>query len=210
MLTRVSLAAVVLLTLLPAHTIAAGDAIPPAKPFAPEVYKERRTKVMKAMAGGIAVIYARGEEDPDGYRQDSDFFYLTGLNEQGAVLVLSPEERLYKERLFLKPRDLDDERWTGSRPDINASLRLTTGIERIYRTGSPGAAMIGLLQTTATLQLISDPGGIDGPATPEMELYGEVASRLPGGSTKNRPPTLSAPQPGQGPPRRDVRDGAWR
>jgi Xaa-Pro aminopeptidase len=192
MLIRVSLATALLLTILPARTIAAGDAIPPAKPFAPEVYKERRAKVMKAMAGGIAVIYARGEEDPDGYRQDSDFFYLTGLNEEGAVLVLSPEERLTKERLFLKPRNPDDEAWTGGRPDINEALRQSTGIDHIYRTGSLGAAMIGLLQTTSTLLLISDPGGIDAPTTPEMELYGKLASKIPGVSIKNRIDILQA------------------
>src|SRR3989442_9133679 len=101
------LALALALTLLPAR-LPADEPIPPAKPFGPEVYEARRLKLMKALGGGIAVIYARGEEDPDGYRQDSDFYYLTGWNEAGAVLVLSPEERLYKERLFLKPRDPDD------------------------------------------------------------------------------------------------------
>ena len=31
------------------------------------------------MGEGIAVLYARGSEDRDGYRQDSDFYYLTGV-----------------------------------------------------------------------------------------------------------------------------------
>jgi len=188
---RVLALAAVLAIALPS-SLAAEDPIPPAKPFAPEVYSARRAKLMKALGGGIAVLYARGEEDADGYRQDSDFYYLTGLNEAGAVLVLSPEERLYKERLFLKPRNPDDERWTGVRPDIGDSLRRATGIDRISRVGSLGGAMMSLLQTTTTLQMINDPGGPDAPATPEMELYAKLTSRLPGVSIKNRTDLLPA------------------
>jgi len=187
------LASLLALTFLaPSARLLAEEPIPPARPFGPEVYEARRAKLMKALGGGIAVLYARGEEDPDGYRQDSDFYYLTGLNEPGAVLVLSPEERLYKERLFLKPRDPDDERWTGVRPDIGDSLRRATGIERIARAGALGPSMISLLQTTSTLQLISDPGGIDAPASPEMELYGKLSSKLPGVSIRNRTDLLPA------------------
>jgi len=189
--TALALAAAALVLTLPCY-LPADEPIPPARPFDPMVYQARRAKLMKALGGGIAVLYARGEEDADGYRQDPDFYYLTGLNDAGAVLVLSPEERVYKERLFLKPRDPDDERWTGVRPDIGDSLRRTTGIERISRTGALGGSMMGLLQTTGTLYLISDPGGPDSPERPEMELYGKLSSKLPGVSIKNRIDLLPA------------------
>jgi Xaa-Pro aminopeptidase len=52
--------------------------------------------------------------------------------------------------------------------------------------------MMGLLQTTGTLYLISDPGGPDSPARPEMELYGKLSSKLPGVSIKNRTDLLPA------------------
>jgi Xaa-Pro aminopeptidase len=172
--------------------LSAEEPVPPAKPFAPSVYQARRAKLMKALGGGIAVLYARGQEDADGYRQDPDFYYLTGLNDAGAVLVLSPEERVAKERLYLKSRDPDDERWTGVRPDIGDSLRRTTGIERISRTSALGSGMMGLLQTTSTLHLISAPGSPDSPAGPEMELYGKLSSKLPGVSIKNRTDLLPA------------------
>ena len=66
---------------------------PPPEPFPATVYRERRERVMKEMGSGIAVLYARGEEDRDGYRQDSDFYYLTGINDPESVLVLAPEHR---------------------------------------------------------------------------------------------------------------------
>ena len=108
------------------------------------------------------------------------------------MLVLSPEERVYKERLFLKPRNPDEERWTGVRPDISDSLRRETGIESISRTTYLGGAMIGLLRTTKTLQLISAPGSPDDAESPEMALYGKLSSRLPGVSIKDRTDLLPA------------------
>jgi Xaa-Pro aminopeptidase len=171
---------------------AADAPIAPAKPFPPSVYQARRAKLMKALGGGIAMLQARGEEDADGYRQDGDFLYLTGLNEPDAVLVLCPEERVYKERLFLKPRNPDAERWTGVRPDISDSLRRATGIESISRTTYLGGALMALLRTTKTLQLISAPGDPDAAASPEMTMYGKLSSRLPGVSIKDRTDLLPA------------------
>jgi Xaa-Pro aminopeptidase len=172
---------------------AAADApMAPAKPFPPSIYQARRAKLMKTLGGGIAMLQARGEEDADGYRQDGDFLYLTGLNEPDAVLVLCPEERVYKERLFLKPRNPDAERWTGVRPDISDSLRRATGIESISRTTYLGSTLMALLRTTKTLQLISPPGDPDGAESPEMAMYGKLGSRLPGVSIKDRTDLLPA------------------
>lgn len=171
---------------------AAPDPIPPAQPFPPEVYKARRARVMKELRIGVAVLYARGEEDADGYRQDGDFYYLTGINEPGAVLVLAPGERTYKERLFLKPRDPEDERWTGERPSIGDSLRAATGIERIGRVSSLAATVMGMLEGGGTLVMIGDPGQVDGPTPPEMELYGKITARLPGVGIKDRTQLLPA------------------
>ena len=169
-----------------------GTPAPPPKPFDASVYAARRDKLMKALGKGIAVLYARGDEDRDGYRQDSDFYYLTGISEPGAVLVLSPAERTYHERLFLKPRDPDEERWTGERPAISDSLRQLTGIERIGRTGALGATMEGLLRNSKILWAIHQPGGPDDPEAPEMTLYGKLSSRIPGVETKDRTDLLPA------------------
>src|SRR5947209_8441820 len=79
--------------------------IEPSQTEDPSVYRARREALMKEMGEGIAVIFADGQEDGDGYRQGSDFFYLTGVNEAGAVLVLAPKERTYREFLFLPSRD---------------------------------------------------------------------------------------------------------
>lgn len=170
----------------PARSAPTGAPLPPAKSFSPEVYQARRAKVLKELGSGVAVLYARGSEDADGFRQDADFYYLTGVNEPGAVLALAPGERTYKEWLFLAPRDPDEERWAGARPEIGDSLRQATGIERIRRSSELSSDVMELLQEGGPLYMIGDPGSLDGPPPPEMDLYGKLTARLPGLTIKNR------------------------
>ena len=168
-----------------AGTPGAAAQAPPGN-FPPEVYGGRRERLMKRLGDGVAVLYSRGEEDRDGFLQDSDFSYLTGVDEPGAVLVLAPSERVYKEWLFLKPRDQDDERWTGERPEIGDALRRATGIDRILRTTALNGRMVALLRNTHTLHQINQAGSLDGKPSPERELYGKLQGVIPEISVKDR------------------------
>jgi Xaa-Pro aminopeptidase len=47
------------------------------------------------------------------YRQDSDFFYLTGFNEPNAVAVFAPHHEEHQFVLFVQPKDPEKEVWTG-------------------------------------------------------------------------------------------------
>ena len=64
------------------------------------------------------------------YRQDSDFYYLTGWNEPGAALMIvgdapqAASPRTYKEILFLPARNLRMEKYTGEKMDA-----ATPGVE---------------------------------------------------------------------------------
>ena len=49
------------------------------------------------------------------YRQDSDFYYLTGFEEPSAVAVLAPGRDNGEFLLFCRDRDKERERWDGSR-----------------------------------------------------------------------------------------------
>jgi Xaa-Pro aminopeptidase len=56
------------------------------------------------------------------YRQDSDFFYLTGFEEPEAIAVLAPE-REQKYTLFVRPRDPEREIWDGRRAGVEGAKR---------------------------------------------------------------------------------------
>jgi Xaa-Pro aminopeptidase len=83
----------------------------PGQVLAPAVYRARREALMQAMGEGVAVVFGQGSEDGDGFRPNSDLFYLTGVLEENAILVLAPKERTYREFLLLPSRD----------PEANAS-----------------------------------------------------------------------------------------
>ncbi|MEY3219693.1 MAG: hypothetical protein RIT27_1050 [Pseudomonadota bacterium] len=86
-----------------------------------EEYRFRRQQFMQAIGkNNIAILrsapIAIAHNDVEyPYRQDSDFFYLTGLNEPNAVAVFLPSQRNHKFILFVEPRDLEKEQWVGRR-----------------------------------------------------------------------------------------------
>jgi Xaa-Pro aminopeptidase len=94
------------------------------------VYHARRVALAGKLHGGIAVLFAAEEAQLDltPYRQDEDFYYLTGWNEPGAALLIvaEPESssstethspRHYAEILFLPTRNLRQEKYTGVKLD---------------------------------------------------------------------------------------------
>ncbi len=47
------------------------------------------------------------------YRQENDFFYLTGITQEGSTLVLIPGADKIREILFMPPSNPAQENWTG-------------------------------------------------------------------------------------------------
>jgi Xaa-Pro aminopeptidase len=87
-------------------------------------YHARREALAKR-AGGMVILFApmesEGPNDLYGFRQEDNFFYLSGLSEPGAALLIAPSveakadapARSYSEILFLPSRNLAQEKWTG-------------------------------------------------------------------------------------------------
>lgn len=97
----------------------------PLKPAAGGVsraeFARRRSHLMAMMEpGSIAIIpsareLTRSRDTEFPFRQDSDFFYLSGFNEPDAVLVLVPGREHGECVLFCRDRDPDKELWHGYR-----------------------------------------------------------------------------------------------
>jgi Xaa-Pro aminopeptidase len=66
------------------------------------------------------------------FRQQSDFFYLTGINLEECVFVFAPDQSNpdLKEILFLKRPTLKSELWTGITPDLE-KIRVLSGIAQV-------------------------------------------------------------------------------
>jgi Xaa-Pro aminopeptidase len=132
----------VLLVLLAAGGFASAlESVPKAE------YHARRVALGAQLNGGVAVLFAAEEPVLDfmPYRQDSDFYYLTGWNEPGAALVVigagpGTTTRLgevvpahgYREILFLPARNMIMEKYTGEKMDASTpGVAQSTGFDAV-------------------------------------------------------------------------------
>jgi len=144
-----------------AAALAGGFQHPTPKPPADlpaSVYRERRERVMKALDGCMTVIASQGEVNgiTEDYRQDADFYWLTGINEPGAYLVFTPKAPFFKTTLFLKSRDPEAERWTGPREPISPELKERYGVDRVRR-GVPDTLREGAGENYDCVAIIAPP-----------------------------------------------------
>ncbi len=105
----------------------------------PETYAARRQALVKQMgASSVAIFPAalssiRSHDTEYRYRQDNDFFYLTGFPEPEALCLLSPQHESERYILFVRPRDKDKETWTGKRFGIEGAKE-SFGVDAAYTT----------------------------------------------------------------------------
>ena len=119
-------------------------------------YHARRVALAQKLNGGVAVIFAATEaEGPNatfGFRQDDDFFYLSGLREPGAALLVAPafdknsSSQKYTEILFLPARNIKQEKWTGPKLGPNdPQAAAITGFEAVTNLDTLSAEVAKLL-----------------------------------------------------------------
>jgi Xaa-Pro aminopeptidase len=102
------------------------------------MYAARRQAFMEKIQGAVAIFRSapefqrgRGENVEYPYRQDSDFYYLTGFAEPESICVLAPDHPEHKFILFVRPRDKAQETWTGRRAGTEGAIN-TYGADIAY------------------------------------------------------------------------------
>jgi Xaa-Pro aminopeptidase len=92
------------------------------------VFAERRQRILEAMGPDAVALFlgarrvARSRDTDYPFRQDSDFWYLTGFDHPNAAAVLRTD-RGPGYTLYVEPRDRDTETWTGCRPGVEGARR---------------------------------------------------------------------------------------
>ncbi len=90
---------------------------------------QRLVEFMEKMEPQSVAVFAgahdiRRNADTDfEFRQDTDFYYLTRLNEPDCVAVFAPSHPEHKFVLFVRPRIREEEIWTGIRAGIEGAIR---------------------------------------------------------------------------------------
>ena len=117
----------------------------------PAEFARRRRQLMR-MAGGDAILILpaaaeriRNNDSHYPYRQDSDFWYLSGFQEPDAVLVLVPGRKHGEQLLFCRERDPEREAWDGPRAGQEGAVE-TFGMDDAYPIADLDEILPGLIE----------------------------------------------------------------
>ncbi|MDD2783763.1 MAG: aminopeptidase P N-terminal domain-containing protein [Sulfuricurvum sp.] len=86
-------------------------------------FLNRRIKLLERMEDGVAIVTAampavRSNDTEHPYRQNSDFYYLTGFNESNSLLILIKTQSETKTILYVEAFDEQYALWNGARHGI--------------------------------------------------------------------------------------------
>lgn len=104
-------------------SLSAADTIPKSE------YAERRAKLQKFL-DGVLVIFARDAGSDEVFRefQDTSFLYFSGVEEAGAILLITPKEEV----LFLPKRNERAEKYTGPKlGPTDSDVKSRTGFAEV-------------------------------------------------------------------------------
>src|ERR671917_50191 len=122
------------------------------------------------------------------FRQDSDFYYLTGFREPDALAVVAPgREKPFT--LFVRPRDREKEIWNGRRAGVEGAKELH-GADEAFPVEEFDAKLSELLDGARTLYYRLGNGNAD----LDQQIIRRLARMRALGWRKARPPqTITDP-----------------
>ncbi len=151
------------------------------------------------------------------YRQNSDFYYLTGLEQPGCTLVLMPGNTARREILFVPEKNSAFEHRNGRRITAGEATTLT-GIATVYLTGDFEPFLETILSGDAYRKdrrdarpadfdvflkavrageaklavVLDQPSRVTAPVNPALEFANALRDRFPGVSVRNATPLVHA------------------
>jgi len=92
-----------------------------------ETFKARRARFMAGIGAAVAIlpsapVAVRSNDVEFVYRQDNDFYYLTGFAEPESVALFAPGHPDGEFVMFVRPRDRERETWTGRRAGVEGAM----------------------------------------------------------------------------------------
>ena len=132
-----------LIALLVVPAVLPAQAGSPAGPVPVATLQARRAALFARMGNGVAVLRSAEElsietdhpQDSD-YRENDEFFYLTGIESPGSYLVLVASDTLPDQAiLYIPPRNSASEQWTGVKLD-NDGAKALSGVDEVHSADS--------------------------------------------------------------------------
>lgn len=171
---------------------------------------QRRAHLSEQLSPGSLLILFSGPVRPYSgdvsyeYRQENNFYYLTGIDRPEATLVMVPSDEAFREILFLPERDPGRELWTGPMLSPEEATEIS-GIEEVWKAGEFKPFIEAILQgipyrtdryqpsdeyngffsaleeSEAKIYLLLKPHpGLEGRLSRELEFADRLRARFPG------------------------------
>ncbi len=157
---------------------------PPA--ISVDEYRQRREALMAQLPDNAAVVLpgaelmTRSRDSEFAFRQNSDFYYLTGIREPDALLVLLPGRAEGESVVFCQDRDPTMEAWTGRRLGAEGVVA-EYGIEQAFENTDRDKQLLTLLAGRELLYLPLD-------NTEAVSVAEDALSDAQAGLRRGRPP----------------------
>jgi len=119
-------------------------------------YKKRRKKLGKKLSkNSITILFSataktRSNDTEFPFRQDSNFYYLTGFKEENSALIITKENKKITTALFVQKKDKQLELWTGERLGVKEA-RKRFKIDNIFSIDKFDKKLLSYMQNRRTL-----------------------------------------------------------
>ena len=166
------------------------------KPFPAKFFCDNRRLLSQRLdEDGLALVFSADSSIRNGdqlqpWRQDSNFFYLTGLEQPGIFLLLLPEKAgSHQEILFLPPVNLEREKWEGKMLTPERASEIS-GVKKVLPADQFLAHFFRAQEQKNTLY--TEVNGLfpDQPLTKAHRMLEDFRVRLPGLNFKKMGPLL--------------------
>ena len=145
------------------------------------------------------------------YRQDSNFYYLTGLTQSDSILVLMPGNATRREILFVSERNAEREHWNGRLLSVREASE-STGIQTVMGRNQFEPFIAAMLSRRgfgpvddkeasqffealgsgrARVGLVLQAGGVNDPLTPPQDFARRIRERYVGFQAVDVTPILT-------------------
>lgn len=153
--------------------------------FPPEEFAARRSRVMERVGDGVAILQGAAEYPAYvKFRQNNQFFYLTGVEVPRAIVVIDGKSK--KTTLFVQPRDERAERSEGPVLTPGPEAEHLTAIDSVRPRGEFAAVLGALAADGRTLYLPFRPEALNA-ATPQYtKAHAEKSAADPWDGRRSR------------------------
>ncbi|HLW78943.1 MAG TPA: Xaa-Pro peptidase family protein, partial [Terriglobia bacterium] len=167
------------------------------------VYHERRARLVSETGDAVVVLFGYNEDDVAAsttqFRQNEEFYYLTGWNEPAAMMMLVPKPskpgqtaEIDKEILFIPAHDYRQEKWTGPKlgpGDADASER--TGFPLVEPIARFHADLLEALKTFPKIYTEATPQPESGEDCFQKDMVAKLKTLAPLASIADVRPLLT-------------------